>query len=80
MSMISTLPNGKILVGVKGAPATIKTMLAKVPEWYDTMDKWYSMRGSPVLALGTKEVESMSIDKVLTCSFRTLSILMHIFY
>ena len=79
MSTVSTLPNGKTLVAVKGAPETIKTMLAKVPEWYDATYKWYSRRGSRVLALGTKEVEPMSIDKVLACLFQMFSILMHMF-
>ncbi|KAI6127508.1 cation-transporting ATPase [Pisolithus croceorrhizus] len=64
MSTVSTLPNSKTLVSVKGAPETIKTMLAEVPEWYDETYKWYSRRGSRVLALGTKEIEPMTIDKI----------------
>jgi cation-transporting ATPase 13A1 len=64
MSSVSTLPTGKALVAVKGAPETIKGMLAQVPEWYDETYKWYTRRGSRVLALGTKELDSMSIDKV----------------
>ena len=64
MSTVSTLPSGKALVAVKGAPETIKRMLAHVPEWYDETFKWYTRRGSRVLALGTKEMDSMSIDKV----------------
>src|SRR5882757_5853920 len=63
MSTVSSLPSGKALVAVKGAPETIKGMLAEVPEWYDVTYKWYTRRGSRVLALGTKEMESMSIDK-----------------
>ncbi|KAF8842460.1 endoplasmic reticulum Ca-transporting P-type ATPase [Paxillus ammoniavirescens] len=64
MSSVSTLPTGKALVSVKGAPETIKGMLAQVPEWYDETYKWYTRRGSRVLALGTKELDSMSIDKI----------------
>ena len=65
MSTVSTLPLGKALATVKGAPEeTIKRMLAHVPEWYDETFKWYTRRGSRVLALGTKEMDSMSIDKV----------------
>ena len=64
MSTVSTLSSGKSLVAVKGAPETIKGMLSHVPEWYDETFKWYTRRGSRVLALGTKELDSMSIDKV----------------
>ncbi|KAG8216948.1 ATPase [Butyriboletus roseoflavus] len=64
MSTVSTLPSGKALVAVKGAPETIKRMLAHVPEWYDETFKWYTRRGSRVLALGTKEMDLMSIDKI----------------
>lgn len=68
MSTVSTLSSGKALVAVKGAPETIKRMLAHVPEWYDETFKWYTRRGSRVLALGAKEMESMSIDKVRSTS------------
>ncbi|EGO29932.1 cation-transporting ATPase [Serpula lacrymans var. lacrymans S7.9] len=64
MSTISTLPSGKCLVAVKGAPETIKGMLAEIPEWYDETYKWYTRRGSRVLALGTKELDSMGIEKI----------------
>lgn len=72
MSSVSTLPSGKALVAVKGAPETIKYMLAHVPEWYDETFKWYTRRGSRVLALGTKEMDSMSIDKVPSSSWHAL--------
>lgn len=70
MSTVSTFPSGKGLVAVKGAPETIKDMLAHVPEWYDETFKWYTRRGSRVLALGTKEMDSMSIDKVPSSFWR----------
>ena len=64
MSTISTLPGGRGLAAVKGAPETLKTMLAHVPSDYDETYKWYTRRGSRVLALGMKEYESISMDKV----------------
>ena len=64
MSTVSSLPNGRCMVATKGAPETIKRMLAVVPDRYDETFKWYTRRGSRVLALGYKEMESMSLDKV----------------
>ncbi|KAH7929975.1 hypothetical protein BV22DRAFT_1191634 [Leucogyrophana mollusca] len=64
MSTVSSLPSGKALIAVKGAPETIKGMLADVPEWYDETYKWYTRRGSRVLALGAKEMDSMGIEKI----------------
>lgn len=67
MSTVSNLQSGKTLVAVKGAPETIKTMLATVPRDYDDTFKWYTRRGSRVLALAMKELPIMSKDKVSTC-------------
>ncbi|KAI0300122.1 endoplasmic reticulum Ca-transporting P-type ATPase [Multifurca ochricompacta] len=64
MSTISTLPGGRGLVAVKGAPETLKGMLAHIPSDYDETYKWYTRRGSRVLALGMKEYDSISIDKI----------------
>ncbi|TFK47374.1 hypothetical protein OE88DRAFT_1706075 [Heliocybe sulcata] len=64
MSSIATLPNGKALAAVKGAPETIKGMLANVPSWYDETYKWYTREGSRVLALGIKEMDSMTAQKI----------------
>ncbi|KAI0946865.1 hypothetical protein AcW1_010201 [Taiwanofungus camphoratus] len=64
MSTVSYLPGNKTVAAVKGAPETIKTMLAHVPEFYDETYKWYTRRGSRVLALGYKEMDSMSQDKI----------------
>lgn len=66
MSTVSTLPGGRGLVAVKGAPETLKTMLAQVPSDYDETYKWYTRRGSRVLALGMKEYDSISMDRVRT--------------
>ncbi|KAA1477020.1 endoplasmic reticulum Ca-transporting P-type ATPase [Dentipellis sp. KUC8613] len=64
MSTISSLPGGKGLIAVKGAPETIKGMLAEVPQHYDETYKWFTRRGSRVLALGMKEIDSLSSDKI----------------
>ncbi|EIN05518.1 endoplasmic reticulum Ca-transporting P-type ATPase [Punctularia strigosozonata HHB-11173 SS5] len=64
MSTVSSLPNGRTLIAVKGAPETIKGMLSKVPEGYDDTFKWFTRRGSRVLALGVKEGDSMSVEKI----------------
>jgi cation-transporting ATPase 13A1 len=70
MSTVSTLPGGRGLVAVKGAPETLKTMLAHVPSDYDETYKWYTRRGSRVLALGMKEYDSISMDRVcITAEF-----------
>lgn len=64
MSTISRLPGGRTIAAVKGAPETIRGMLAQVPDGYDDTYKWFTRKGSRVLALGTKDMETMSIDKV----------------
>ncbi|EJF61548.1 ATPase [Dichomitus squalens LYAD-421 SS1] len=64
MSTVSSLPNGRCMVATKGAPETIRRMLRAVPKEYDETFKWYTRRGSRVLALGYKEMESISLDKI----------------
>lgn len=64
MSTLSSLPNGKIIAAVKGAPETIKGMLDVVPENYDQTYKWFTRKGSRVLALGMKDMEPMNADKI----------------
>ncbi|KAF8322419.1 endoplasmic reticulum Ca-transporting P-type ATPase [Cantharellus anzutake] len=64
MSTVSHLPTGAVLVAVKGAPETIKSMLSSIPKDYDETFKWYTRRGSRVLALGTKELPNMGADKI----------------
>ncbi|KZV70146.1 endoplasmic reticulum Ca-transporting P-type ATPase [Peniophora sp. CONT] len=64
MSTIATFNNGKGLASVKGAPETIKGMLSRVPEGYDETFKWYTRRGSRVLALGMKEFDSLNTDRI----------------
>lgn len=72
MSTISLLPAGKVLVAVKGAPETIKSMLSTVPEDYDETFRWYTRRGSRVLALGMKELPSMGTEKVTSYFHRRM--------
>ena len=63
MSTISgiTTPAGRIWVAsVKGAPETLKGMYNTVPEWYDETYRYYTRRGSRVLALGTKDMKISS--------------------
>lgn len=60
MSTVSILPNGRTVVAVKGAPETIKQFLDVVPAHYDDTYKWFTRKGSRVLALAMKEVEPMN--------------------
>ncbi|KAF8816406.1 endoplasmic reticulum Ca-transporting P-type ATPase [Phlegmacium glaucopus] len=64
MSTISSLPGGKLLIAVKGAPETIKAMLSVVPKGYDDTYKWFTRKGSRVLALAMKEMDALSSDKI----------------
>lgn len=68
MSTISIIPEPKggkkTIVSVKGAPETLKGMYAQVPENYDETYKWFTRRGSRVLALGWKSMEGVSNDQV----------------
>lgn len=65
MSSVSSLPGGELLAAVKGAPETIKTMLATVPADYDETYKWYTRRGSRVLALASKSMPALNTEKVI---------------
>ncbi|KAG8680678.1 hypothetical protein FRC11_002143, partial [Ceratobasidium sp. 423] len=65
MATISTIgAGGKSLIAVKGAPETIKRMLATVPQNYDDTFKWFTRRGGRVLALAMKEVAPIGHDKI----------------
>jgi cation-transporting ATPase 13A1 len=57
------------VVSVKGAPETLKKMYAKVPDNYDETYKYFTRRGSRVLALGQKEMPAMSANEVSPRSF-----------
>ena len=70
MSTISTIQRGtgtgRVLASVKGAPETIKKMLVAVPEAYDETYKYYTRRGSRVLALAGKDMDGVNNNKVHT--------------
>ena len=66
MSTLSgvTDPSGrKWIAAVKGAPETLKTMYNSVPDNYDETYRFYTRRGSRVLALGMKTM-SLTAEKV----------------
>lgn len=63
MSTISAMSDSqgrKWVAAVKGAPETLKGMYTEVPTWYDETYRWYTRRGSRVLALGYKEMKIQS--------------------
>ncbi|KAK7062599.1 putative cation-transporting ATPase 1 [Paramarasmius palmivorus] len=68
MSTVSSLQTHgsgvRTLVAVKGAPETIKTMLAALPLGYDDIYKGYTRMGSRVLALAVKEMDAMGGDQI----------------
>ncbi|EJT96565.1 hypothetical protein DACRYDRAFT_25648 [Dacryopinax primogenitus] len=76
MSTVSSVSHGgktTTIAAVKGAPETLKTMYTTIPDNYDETYKWYTRRGSRVLALGIKpmhvsghEVQHLARDKVET--------------
>lgn len=64
MSTVSTvnLQDGskrRTLVAVKGAPETLKSMYTSIPSDYESTYKWFAQRGSRVLALGYRWVDSV---------------------
>ncbi|KAH7098014.1 hypothetical protein BKA62DRAFT_714380 [Auriculariales sp. MPI-PUGE-AT-0066] len=63
MSTVS-IAGGRTLISVKGAPETIRNFLGTVPAHYDETYKWFTRRGARVLALGWKEMPSMSNEKI----------------
>jgi magnesium-transporting ATPase (P-type) len=71
MSTIAVIPqqpgsNRRVLVSVKGAPETIRTMLkgGTIPPWYDNVYKDLMRKGGRVLALASKE-ETWNKDQTL---------------
>lgn len=65
ISSVSDTQGKKWVAAVKGAPETLKSMYVHVPEWYEETYRWYTRRGSRVLALGVKYMD-VQADKV-TC-------------
>lgn len=79
MSTVSNLPGGKTLAAVKGAPETIKGMLAVVPGHYDDTYKFFTRKGSRVLALAMKEMEPMSVDRVSAFIVRIVELRLRVY-
>lgn len=59
MSTLSTLSGhkGTWVASVKGAPETLQHMYTSVPSFYESTYKYFTRRGSRVLALGYKMME-----------------------
>ncbi|KAL1924700.1 uncharacterized protein VTP21DRAFT_4354 [Calcarisporiella thermophila] len=70
MSTVSTLvsplyDSTKTFVAIKGAPETLKNMFTSIPSDYEDTFKYFTKRGSRVLALGFKFLkDSMSMDQI----------------
>jgi len=68
MSTVSTVVTPdrqtRTMVSVKGAPEVIKTMISNVPEHYESTYKYYTRRGSRVLALAYKFVNIQGANKI----------------
>lgn len=63
ISSVSDSQGKKWVAAVKGAPETLKSMYVQVPDWYEETYRWYTRRGSRVLALGVKYMD-VQADKV----------------
>ena len=59
ISKVEISGKDRVLISVKGAPETLKSMFVDVPEEYESTYKWYAQRGSRVLALGYKYADGM---------------------
>lgn len=63
-SVISNV-DGKILVGVKGAPETIAERLSSIPSDYESTYKYFTRNGSRVLALAYKYLkDDKKVEKI----------------
>ena len=59
---VSESVGGRTFTAVKGAPETIKGLLASIPDGYDETCKWFTRRDSRVLALGLKEMDTILLN------------------
>lgn len=68
MSTVSTVitpdRRSKTFAAVKGAPEIIKSMIADVPSHYEETYKYYTRRGSRVLALGYKFMGDLGFKQI----------------
>lgn len=75
MSTVSTvsIPGSRprVLVAVKGAPETLRTMYESVPSNYEATYKGFAQRGSRVLALGCKYLGEGTNDGAINKLDRT---------
>ncbi|TIB78800.1 hypothetical protein E3Q23_00623 [Wallemia mellicola] len=66
MSTVSNIVDGqgqkRTFVSVKGAPETIKNMLKDLPEGYEETYKWFTRKGSRVLALAWKDIKANNTE------------------
>lgn len=69
LSSVEDAQGRKWVAAVKGAPETLKGMYKTVPSWYDETYRYYTRRGSRVLALGVKtmSVESSKVCRLMSC-------------
>ncbi|KAK4688093.1 manganese-transporting P-type ATPase, partial [Tremellales sp. Uapishka_1] len=65
VSSVTDTHGRKFIAAVKGAPETLKAMYTDVPEGYDETYRYYTRRGSRVLALGMKTM-SLQPEKINT--------------
>jgi cation-transporting ATPase 13A1 len=75
ISLVRLDGKDRVLLSVKGAPETLKSMFSQIPVEYEETYKWYAQRGSRVLALGYKFADSMG-QKQVSARFS----LSHVFY
>lgn len=64
ISVVTVDRTPKVLIAVKGAPETLKSMYKSIPDEYEATYKWYAQRGSRVLALGYKYADKMNKSQV----------------
>ncbi|RHZ71892.1 hypothetical protein Glove_251g27 [Diversispora epigaea] len=65
VSTVHTPRSRKTFVAVKGAPETIRNMYSYVPDDYEETFKFFTCRGSRVLALGYKYLkDNMNIEEI----------------
>ena len=56
-NIVESSGNKRTLVSVKGAPETLKDMMKNLPNDYEETYKWFTRKGSRVLALGWKDIK-----------------------
>ncbi|TIB39582.1 hypothetical protein E3P86_01063 [Wallemia ichthyophaga] len=66
MSTVNNIVDGqgqkRTFVSVKGAPETIKSMIKDLPQGYEETYKWFTRKGSRVLALAWKDIKASNTE------------------